>query len=276
MNQKIKDYLGIAIIVAVLAVGYAGLVYVDAFSKSIQPSSFRSFSVSGEGKSVVVPDVAEFTFSVITQGGKDIAAIQKENSGKSNKAIAYLKKMGVEEKDIKTQNYDVQPQYESYNCGGAYPLSAGVGTMTYPASDISPRPCPAPKITGYTINQTVNVKLRDFAKIGDALSGVVDNGANSVSQLSFTVDDQTKPQDDARAEAIAKAKQKAESIARAGGFRLGRLLSIDEGGYYPQQPYPNFRSAVGLGGDMEKSAPPTIAPGSQDVNVSVTLRYEIN
>ena len=93
--------------------------------------------------------------------------------------------------------------------------------------------CPPPEIVGYSITQTVSVKVRNFEKIGDLLSGIVDNGANSVSGISFTVDNSTKLENEARKNAMTEAKEKAKAVAEAGGFRLGRLLSVEEGGQYP-------------------------------------------
>ncbi len=263
MSDKTKNYLGIAIIVVMLMFGFAALSYVssysnyvDSYSKSIQPSSFRSFSVSGEGKVVAIPDVAQFTFSVITEGGKNIANLQKENSEKVNKAIEFVKANKVEAKDIKTQNYNLTPRYQYYSC----PRTGGS--------------CPPPEIVGYTITQTVLVKVRDFNKIGDIVVGVVQNGANSVSELSFTIDDPTKVENQARAEAINKAKEKAKDVAKAGDFRVGRLLSIQEGYIQPFYTYKEM-APLGLGGGGEPSVPPIIEPGSQEVTVSVTLTYEI-
>ena len=256
MSAKIKDYLGIAII-ATLAV-FAGVLisFVYIYYQAIKPSSFRSFSVSGEGKVTAVPDVAEFNFSVITEGGKDLGQLQKQNVEKVNMAIAFAKSKGVDEKDIKTQSYQVEPRYQYFSC----PREGG--------------PCPPPEIVGYTVRQNVQVKVRDFNKVGELLGGAVQNGANSVSGLAFTIDDPFKVQNDARAEAIRKAKEKAEAIATAGGFRLGRLLSIEEQEGGVPRPYPLYlkESAVGLGG---ADIAPTIEPGSEEVMVTVSLRYEI-
>ena len=105
------------------------------------------------------------------------------------------------------------------------------------------------------------------------MSGVVENGANTVSSLQFTIDDAAKVQSEARAEAIQKAKEQAIAIADAGGFRLGKLLSIDEGNY--PQPMSFNDMGGGYAGVSMKAAPPIIQPGSQDISVSVTLRYEI-
>jgi len=266
MNQTVKNFLGITAGLAVLALGYAALSYAAAFASSIQPGSYRSFSVSGDGKVVVVPDIAAVSFTVISEGGKDLAALQKDNTDKVNKAIAFVKSAGVDAKDIKTESYSVTPRYQNYNC--YEPVT--------PDSSGNVRPCPPPEIVGYTINQSVSVKIRDFSKVGDILSGVVNNGANSVDGPNFTVDDPTKAQNEARAEAIKKAQASAQSVADAGGFALGRLLGIDEGNY----PVYYNAKAMGMGGSealrSDVAVPaPAIEPGSQDVTVSVTLRYEI-
>jgi hypothetical protein len=134
--------------------------------------------------------------------------------------------------------------------------------------------CPPSDIVGYTITQSVTVKVRDFAKAGDILGGVVEKGANSVSGLQFIVDDPTEVQNKAREEAVAKAKAKAEAMADAGGFSIGRLLNIYESGAMPQPYYYDSRmKTLGMGG-AEASAP-SFEPGSQDTNVTVTLQYEI-
>ena len=114
MNPRIKDLIGVIAIISVLFFAYAAWVYVDAFSKSIEPSSFRSFQVSAEGEVVAIPDVAQFTFSVITQGGTDIASLQQENIEKTNRAINIVKVQGIEDKDIKTQNFNLTPRYQQF------------------------------------------------------------------------------------------------------------------------------------------------------------------
>ncbi len=267
MSEKIKNYLGIAVILAVLLFALSYLRYVDSYGKSFDPSSRRSFAVTGEGRAVAVPDIAEFTFSVITEG-KNIGELQKQNTEKVNKIIEFLKQNSVEAKDIKTTAYNVSPQYEYFSCP---PVIYQEGNL-----QAEPRPCPAPRISGYTINQTVSVKVRDLNKTGELLAGSVDKGANSVSQLTFTVDDRSAIEQEAREEAITKAKEKALATASAGGFSLGQLLSIDEGipTPYPQPYYSD--GGFGGGASAEKSyVPPVLEPGSQEIMVSVTLRYEI-
>lgn len=255
MSQKQKNVMSWAIVIALLAFAYGIISAASSYSRSIEPSSFRSFAVSAEGDYVAVPDVAQFTFSVVTEGGTDVSALQEENTRKMNQAIEFVKDQGVDDKDIKTQRYSLQPRYQYYRCEDG--------------------PCPPPEIVGYTVTQTAEVKIRDFEVIGDIVGGVVENGANTISQLSFVIDDPTEVQNQARAEAIEKAKDKAKSIASAGGFRVGRLLSIQEGGAYPvYRTYAleeSLDKATGMGGGIA----PSIEPGSEEVTVNVTLVYEI-
>lgn len=265
MSNTIKNYLGIALIIGALAFGMSVMSIAGSIGKSINPSSLRSFSVNAEGKATGIPDIAEFTFSVITEGGENLAALQKENTEKMNKAIAFLKENSVKKEDIKTSQYSVHPRYENYSCGPAI----------YEGGRES-KPCPPPKIVGYTIIQSATIKIRDFGKAGDIVGGVVKSGANSASSLNFTIDDPTSVQDAARAEAIEKAEKKAKNIAKAAEFRIGKLISI----YEAQQGYPGIYYAksagLGMGGDAEQAAPaPLIEPGSEDVTVQVTLTYEI-
>lgn len=258
MNNYIKNLLGIAIVIVIFIFAYSTVMYVNSYSKSIQPSSFRQFSASGEGKVTAVPDIAQFTFSVITQGDKNITTLQKDNTEKVNQAIDFLKSSGIDPKDIKTQNYNLNPRYQYYSC----------------PQDVS-GPCRPPEITGYTITQTVLVKIRDFSKIGDVLAGIIEKGANSVSQLFFTIDNPVSLQNKARTEAIEKAKEKANLIAKDAGFKVGRLIAISENGYYPIPFQTKELMSIG-GGNAEPLPAPNIEPGSQEITATITLTYEID
>lgn len=254
MDKKIKNFLGVAIIVGIGFLAFSAKGFVEAYSRAIDPSSLRSFSVSGEGRATAVPDVAKIMIGVIAEksGESAISDIQKENVKKMNAIIDFLRSKGVMEKDIKTQNYSITPQYTYYGCGGA-------------------GPCPPAKITGYKISQDVAVKIRNFEKIGEILGGAADKGANTVSGLQFAIDDPEKIESEARAEAIKKAKIKAEAVAEAGGFRVGKIISIDENGF---RPTPIFAKAADFSEDAT-GAVPEIMPGEDEVVVAVSVRYEI-
>ena len=259
MNYNIKTVALVAGILFAAALGFSAVSYVDSYSKSIQPSSFRSFSVSAEGEAVAVPDIAEFTFTVLTEGGKDLSALQKENSDKVNAAVAYVKEQGIDDKDVKTVSYNVSPRYQYDDCA-----SSSV-RCTYSA----------PTIIGYTVRSSVKVKVRETAKAGDLLANIVSKGANEVSGLNFVIDNPEAVTAEARADAIKKAKVKAEEIAKQAGVRLGRLLSINDGGYSPIYNGAYTKSAM----DSVSGAAPAVAPsievGSEDVKVQISLVYEI-
>lgn len=250
METKIKNYLGIALIGALVVTAYGIFSFVRSYEDTAETSSF---SANAEGKVVAIPDIAQFSFSIITQGGIDLKNTQTENTNNANVTIAFVKSKGIDAKDITTQGYNVEPRYQYFDCSGRQ-------------SSV----CPPYEIVGYTITQTVLLKVRDFSTIGDLLSGVIENGANTVSQLSFTVEDPLLLENQAREKAITKAKEKAKSIAKAGGFRLGKLRSISEGSYYP---VPMFSTMEAKGGATPAS--PTIEPGSYDITINVSLTYEI-
>ena len=256
MNINIKNALGIALILA--AVGVVGSLasLANSYSISVEPYASRSFTVSAEGEAIGIPDVALFSAGVITEGGQDIVSLQVENTRKTNDIIAFAKENGVEEKDIRTISYSISPRYEA--CDNRFG-----------------RICPPPRIIGYTINSVIEIRVRDFAKAGDILSGVVDKGANTVSGLSFEIDNQDAVLKIARDEAIAEAKAKAQDIAVSAGFRVGRLLSIQENHMTPFQ----FRAEPMREMMVDAVVAPrpaiTVEPGSQELSVSITLTYEI-
>ncbi len=256
MNLKIKNTIGVVVILVLLAVGFASLSYVGSYKNSVYPPSF---TVSGEGKVVAVPDVAKFSFGVITQGGIDVAALQTENTSKANAVIDYLKQQGIDDEDIKTSRYDITPRRNQ----NFRPLPAG--------TDISG---PSDRIIGYTVSQSIEVTVRDFDQIGTVLSGVVEAGANNVSNFRFTFDDPIELMNEARELAIAEAKRRAELMADSAGFEIGRLLSINENNFSA------YDKRFGMGGSMDmvesSVAPaPTIEPGSEEIMVTIMLNYEI-
>ena len=257
MTTLIKNLLMLALIVTLGGVMVLGYKFTESYDRVSTPSNFRSFTVQGDGKAVGVPDIASFSFEVITEGGLDVAALQSQNATEMNKAIDFVTKQGVDKKDITTSQYAINPRYENGNC------DYGSG-----------KPCPPPAIVGYTVRQSVFVKVRDFKLVSSLLSGVVTNGANTVSGLQFAIDDDTALENTARTAAIKKAQEKAESVAKAGGFKLGKLLEISESF---STPYYQPRMVMDMAVKSESaSVAPTIEAGSQEVTINVSLKYEID
>lgn len=257
METLLKNLLMLALIVTLGGIMILGYRFSTSYDRVSTPSSFRSFTVQGDGEAVGVPDIASFSFETITEGETNISTLQSQNADKMNKVIDFVTKQGVDKKDITTAQYTIQPRYESSNC--VY----GSG-----------KPCPPPSIVGYTVQQTVYVKIRDFNLISSLLSGVVTNGANTVSNLQFALDDSTVLENTARTAAIKKAQEKAKSVAKAGGFKLGKLLEIQENFSTPYA-QPRMMDVMAV---KSESAPiaPTIEAGSQEITINVSLKYEIN
>jgi uncharacterized protein len=254
MDKYIKSFFLFLFIVAVFW-------YVGVYSRSVVPE--RIFSVSGEGKAAAVPDIATLSIGVLTEGGKNLTDLQKQNTEKVNKIISYLKEQGIDQKDIKTEYYNISPRYQNTPCP--------IILQTYPEII---RPCPSSQeIIGYIISQNLSVKVRDLNKAGDILAGAVERGANTVYGPSFTINDPVGLQNQAREQAIKQAREKAKSIAKAGGFRVGKLVSINEGF---SGPIPFFGvEAKDVGGGPVSTPVPTIEPGSQEITINVTLIFEI-
>lgn len=256
MSTVIKNLLGLTIAVVLVFGVIAVWRYTSAYARSSEPSSFRSFTVQGEAKVVAKPDVATFSFGIITQGGTNVGALQKENSKKAEQAVVFVKSKGVADKDIETSQYSVRPEYQHFNCENNV--------------------CPPPKIVGYRVEQQVAVKVRKFDTISELLGGVVERGANNVSQLQFVIDDPEALRTQARVEAIKRARAKAEILADAADVDVGRLLAIDDGFVPPPMPVePYARTMMMAQEKAADAALPPIEPGSTEVRATVTLRYEI-
>ena len=247
MNHTIRNFLGVALVILALVAAGGIVSYVKSYGNGI--SVPRTFAVTGEGKVVSIPDVAQFSFGVIVEGGENISALQEMNVEKMNAAISFLKDVGVETKDIKTQSFQIEPRYKNQYC-------------------VRDTPCPVPEIVGYKVSQSARVKIRDFGVIGSVMTGLVEQGVNSISQLSFIIDDDTALENEARSKAIQQAKEKAKAVAVAAGFGLGRIVDVRESspGFYARAESLSFDSA---------ESTPIIEPGTQTVTIRVTITYEI-
>jgi uncharacterized protein len=211
------------------------------------PDMINQITVTGTAKVNAVPDVANINISIVSEG-VTVETAQKGVTEKMNKIIDSLKnEFKIDAKDIKTENFSVSPRYD-WNEGRQ-------------------------RITGYSVNQGVSVKVRNFDQVGNILSKATELGANSVYGPSFVIDNLETYKAQAREEAITQAKEKARILADQVGLKLGRIVNFYEGENNPIIPY-------GMGGmseamDMVKSSVPTIEPGSQDVQLNVYISYEI-
>jgi uncharacterized protein YggE len=211
-------------------------------------------AVSGEGKVSAVPDIATVNIGLLSQGTSAVD-VKNQNNEKVNKITAFIKSQGIDDKDIKTSQFNFYPQMDYNQANGTS------------------------KISGYQGNQTVTVKVRGVDKSQDILEkildGSVNNGANQIDGVYFAVENPDDLKQQARKMAIEKAKAKAQELAKEAGLTLGKVVSLSEssGGYDPIMPY---ASSMGMGGGMmDKSVSPDIQLGSQEISQVMTVTFEL-
>lgn len=216
----------------------------------------NTISVSGEGEVFAVPDIGEFSFSVVEEA-ETTAAAQNAATEKVNAAIDYLKDNGIEEKDIKTTGFNVFPRYEFREAGASFP-----------------RPPEGERVlVGFEVRQKIEVKVREPKEAGNLLSGLAEIGVQNVSNLSFTIDDDEALRDEARQKAIADAKEKAEQLADELGVDLVRVVSFSEsgGGHVPFRSFAEDAAQGSAGG----VSAPQVPTGENKITSRVSITYEI-
>ncbi len=245
--MKLRLFLLPIIAAALLAVGCGdkGDTIVQASGQNLS-----GVSATGTGKAIGEPDVAVLTVGVnvqrptVEQARNDAATAQQA-------VIDSLKANGVQDKDVQTVQFSVHPQYD-------YSRS----------TDGSPR------IIGYQVSNVVSAKVRDLAKTSKAIDDATRAGGNDavVQNVSFTIDDPESLREQARRQAVQKAKAQAEQMADAAGEKLGKLLSISESSGGGAIPY-DTRSLASM---QSADVPTPIEAGELEVTVTVSVLYAID
>src|SRR5258706_8710924 len=165
INSKYVNWSFILLSCFLVVLTLSGLKKLHYIGKEIYPQ--RTIIASGEGEAYAIPDIATFSFSV-TEMGDTVKAAQEKADAKINKALAAVKDSDIDEKDIKTVGYNVNPKYE---------WSQGICPQN--TARLQSYPCPSGKkvLTGYEVSQTISVKVRDTAKAGDFVTKICTVGA---------------------------------------------------------------------------------------------------
>lgn len=225
-----------------------------------------TISVTGDGDAYAAPDIATVSFS-ITQEAKNSIDARKTVDEKMKKIHDFLTQAGIAEKDIKTTGYNLYPKYD-------YVRSAAICPQ-YQANGSATSFCPPEGkqvLSGYEVSQSVDVKIRKLDDAGKILAGLTDNGASNVSGLNFAVENEDAVVSEARKEAIAKAKDKANQLAAQLGVSLVRIVSFNEGNNYPV--YNFAREGVALK-SADAASVPNVPAGENKYVSNVTITYEI-
>lgn len=242
-----KDLAGVVVLFFIGLFAFTKLTGPIPFSlTSVVTTKSDSFTVSGQGKITMVPDIAVVSVGVTAQG-PTVTRVQQELNTKMHAVTDAIKKLGVDAKDIRTSYYNINPTYDY-------------------SSDTR-------RITGYQANSNLTVKVRKIDTANNVIDAATANGANEVGGITFDVDDKTRAETQAREEAVKDAKSKAEAAAKAAGFRLGRIINYSEsGGDTPRPVLYDAAKPLPIAGAKQS---PEIEPGSSELTVTVTLSYEI-
>ncbi len=252
-----KVWLVTIAVVAVMAVvtlsgcatGAGGVEFPSGLRFDVN-SQQEGIWVSGQGEVMVTPDIAAVSLGISAQANT-VADAQSQAAKAMDAVIKALTGNGVAQKDIQTQQFSIQQ------------LTRWDNEKNIPV------------VIGYQVNNTVVAKIRTIDKAGSIIDAVAVAGGDltRVNGISFSIDDPTAYQKDARNKAMADAKAKAEQMAGLGGVSLGKPTYITESVSYPY-PTPIFTT-----GGVKEGAPsvPTtpISAGELKVTVNVQVVYSI-
>lgn len=241
------DKIGGAVILFFIALfAYVKLAGPIPFSvTSVVTNKTDTFSVIGQGKVTVPPDIAIVSAGVTAQA-PTVQAVQDLLNKNINAVSAAVKAVGVDAKDIQTSGYNINPQYDYTSA--------------------------AQRITGYQASSNLTIKVRAIDNANKVIDAATSAGANQIGGITFDVDDKTAAQNQARTLAVADAKSKAQNAAKIAGFSLGKIINYTEDFGNVIRPVPMMATADKAGG---VSVPTQVEPGSNDITVNVTLSYQI-
>ncbi|HZY85420.1 MAG TPA: SIMPL domain-containing protein [Gemmataceae bacterium] len=201
-------------------------------------------TVTGTGKVTYTPDMAHVAVGV-SSDGKTAAEAWQKNAEAVQKLFAALKAYGIEPRDLKTTHLDVSPRYVN-------------------------RKDQEPELVGYRVTYDLAVTVRKLLDLGRVLDGLVENGANRRMNIAFASADADRLLEQARRNAVADARRRAELYVTGAGAVLGQVLSISEGQAAP------WRSLQyeHLGKFVPAGLP--VAAGEQELAVSVSVTFAIS
>lgn len=221
------------------------------FGRSGIPAT-DTITVRGDGQAVLPPDVAHITFTVQNRAAQ-VADAQAATTKQTNDALAFVKKQGIADTDVKTTFYSVSPEYTYPKCVEGY--------------------CPGtPRVTGYVVSHGVQITVRKLEQVGDLIAGIGQLGVQNLSGPDFALEDMSAGNNAARADAIAKAKAQASELAAQLGVRLGKIVNFSETSNI------GYPMAYGMGGgasDKAAAPVPSVPTGQNTYTASVSITYEI-
>ena len=205
-----------------------------------------TLTMNGIGVARIAPDVAEITLGVVTEA-KDAAKAHADNAAQATRVQNAVKALGIAERDIQTTRYDFSPVYDVKDNGRSV-------------------------TTGYTVTNSVVVKVRNLDNVGKVIDAALASGANRVDSLEFSASDPSAAKNAALADAARDARNKADAVAKALGVRIVRILNV----YADAQPYNTPRNFMPMMMAKEAyDAGTPISAGELSFEASVNIAYVI-
>lgn len=223
-------------------------IFAFAFAAAPALAESPAITVEGVGQASAAPDLATIRIGVESQAKTAPEALAANNAD-AQSLIDEAKAQGVDPADIQTADFSIYPVYDNRR----------------PPNGEAPQ---APELVGYRVSNTVVLRLRDIAKIGETLGALVGAGANRINQISFDVADDAALGDEARRAAVADATRKAELYAAAAGLALGPITSIEESGAGRPVPFAAARGAA-----MAEAVP--VEAGESAVSARVRIVWSL-
>jgi hypothetical protein len=206
------------------------------------PATGTVLEVTAEGRTTRVPDVATIRAGVVTQAPTAAAALA-DNAGRMARVLAALTRAGIERRDVQTATVSLSPQYRY--------------------TDGQP-----PAITGYQASNTLAIRFRVIERAGAILDALVAQGANQIDGPALSLAQPDAALDEARTDAVARARARADLYARAAGLRVDRIVRIaEEGQSAGDNPPPVVMMRT------MAAAKTAVAAGERDVTVTLAVRF---
>jgi uncharacterized protein YggE len=222
----------------------AATLFAVALTLAAAPAfAAGKITVTGTGSVSAAPDMATLTLGVTTEGA-EAAAAMAANSEAMAAVIARLAGLGIAERDMQTSSISLSPRWEPPREGET-----------------------EPRTNGFVASNMLTVEVRDLAALGGVIDAVVGDGANTLGGLVFGIADDKAATDEARRAAVSDARARAEVLAAAAGVTLGPVAEIIEGGVMGGPMFARM--------EMATAGAPPVAPGEIDLQVSVTMSWEI-
>lgn len=227
---------------------------LDQLAMASDDSPAPRITVTGEGNADIAPDMAILVLSVNREAVTAREALTA-NSTAMSKVLDAMLKLGIAKRDLQTANFNIQPRY-------SYPNHQGNG------------PGEAPKLVGYTVTNSLSVRVRDINRVGEVLDTAVTLGVNEGGSIVFTNDDPSAAITQARVKAVQDALAKARTLADAAGVKTGRVLEMSEQSYSPG-PVPMMAQMEMSSMKMSAADAAPIAAGENTYKVMVNISLAI-